>query len=415
MSHTATSIVGVCLENNWGAVQSILNRLQEGVSVCMLSTRWPASYVDQSLEALGVRHVISDRKDLKTPTLHPDFLEIKKINEHDLSKFSGQARTIIFTSGSSARPKAVVHSIQHHIYSAQRVVEELKLGHQDRWLLSLPLWHVSGFSIVFRCFITGAQLVIPDSQLPLPELLSDYEITHASMVSTQLLQVMDSNPPSCLRAAIIGGGPISHQVIETARKHGWPVRTTYGMTETSSMVTLSDEQCAPSSSGRVLKGHELMIASDQEILVRSPSICSGYIQGNQLKKVIDEDGWYHSGDLGEIDSSGNLHVFGRKDHMFISGGENISPEEIQSWINKYPEVLESIVVPIPDPKFGYRPVAFIRGTVRLELMSKYLSETIPKFKIPMLYPWPEQMISANGKHDRELFIQLAVELQKKVG
>jgi len=101
--------------------------------------------------------------------------------------------------------------------------------------------------------------------------------------------------------------------------------------------------------------------------------------------------------------------------MFISGGENISPEEIQSWINKYPEVLESIVVPIPDPKFGYRPVAFIRGTVRLELMSKYLSETIPKFKIPMLYPWPEQMISANGKHDRELFIQLAVELQKKVG
>ena len=379
----------------------------------MLSSRWPAFSVDQSLEALGIRHVISCRKDLRTRTLEPDVLETKKRDHYDLSKVSEHVGTMIFTSGSSTQPKAVLHSIQHHLFSAQRVVKELKLGRQDRWLISLPLWHVSGISIVFRCLIAGAELVIPDSHMPLLESLSHYKITHVSMVSTQLLQVMDTSPPDCLRVAIVGGGPISPQMIETARHHGWPIRTTYGMTETSSMVTLSDEQSDPRSSGRVLQGHELMIAADQEILVRSPSVCSGYLQGEQLKSVVDEDGWYHSGDLGEVDRSGNLYVLGRKDRMFISGGENINPEEIQSWINKYQGVIESIVIPIPDPKFGERPVAFIRGYVLMESISEYLAEHLPKFKVPTLYPWPENIISHLGKYNRETFIKLAIDLQEK--
>lgn len=379
----------------------------------MMSTRWPESNVDRSLDALGIQQVITYRKDLKTRTVEPNVMETNKIDHYDLSKVSNQVGTMIFTSGSSAQPKAVFHSIRHHLYSALRVAEELKLGPQDRWLLSLPLWHVSGISIVFRCLIAGAEVVIPDSHMPLLESLSQYKITHVSLVSTQLLQVMDTSPPDCLRVAIVGGGPISHQMIDTARYHGWPILTTYGMTETSSMVTLSDEQSDPSSSGRVLQGHELMIASDQEILVRSPSVCSGYLSENRLKSVVDEYGWYHSGDLGEMDQSGNLYLLGRKDYMFISGGENISPEEIQSWINNYPDVLESIVIPIPDPIFGHRPVAFIRGLVSMESISEYLAKHLPKFKVPTLYPWPENVISHHGKYDRESLIQLANDLQEK--
>ncbi|MCY4226030.1 MAG: o-succinylbenzoate--CoA ligase [Bacteroidetes bacterium] len=413
MHHGVTTSVGICVDSGGRGVHSILSNLEEGISVCMLSTRWPASSIDESMEALGIRHVISCRKDLKTRTLEPNVLETKKIDHYDLSKVSSQVGTMIFTSGSSAQPKAVFHSIRHHLYSAHRVAEELKLGPQDRWLLSLPLWHVSGISIVFRCLIAGAEVVIPDSHMPLLESLSQYKITHVSLVSTQLLQVMDTSPPDCLRVAIVGGGPISHQMIDAARYHGWPILTTYGMTETSSMVALSDEQSDPRSSGRVLQGHELMIASDQEILVRSPSVCSGYLSGSQLKSVVDEDGWYHSGDLGEMDQSGNLYVLGRKDYMFISGGENISPEEIQSWINNYPDVLESIVIPIPDPTFGHRPVAFIRGPVSMESISEYLAEHLPKFKVPVLYPWPENVISHLGKYGRETFIQLAIDLQEK--
>ena len=405
--------VGVCLESNLQAVEIILGCMQAGISMCILSMRWPAASIDWALERLGIEHVITTRTDLKAKKIAPQSCYNSKVVHPGInSHLCKTVSTIMYTTGSSAEPKAVVHTLNNHITSAESAISKLNLREKDRWLLNLPLWHVSGMSIVFRCLIAGAEIIPPASETSLYEQLFTHGITHVSMVSTQLMQVMDASAPKSLRAAIVGGGPVPHNILDKAIKNGWPIRTTYGMTETSSMVTLSEENFLPGYSGNVLRGHELKISTDGEILVRSPAVCSGYLDRGELQSIVDKEGWFHTGDLGELHPIEGLYVLGRKDNMYISGGENISPEEIESVLCKFSGVEETIVVPVPDSKFGQRSVAFIRGKVDFEDIAPFLIQNLPKFKIPTCYPWPENIRSESMKPDRKSLMNLAIQLQK---
>ena len=405
------SILAICLETSWDSIGAMLMAMQRGTSVCMMSMRWPAAQIEHELSRLGINQIVTNRTDLVTEQIRPSHFLKKSDKLTRIQDLHPKARTILHTSGSSSRPKAVVHSIKSHVLSANRAISKLNLGSSDRWLLSLPLWHVSGMSIVFRCLIANAKIILPDSSLSLLESLSDHQITHVSMVATQLMKFMDEPPPASLRAAIIGGGPTPRYVLKRALNNGWPIRTTYGMTETSSMVTLSNDSSQIGSSGRVLPGNELRIASDGEILVRSPMICAGYLNEGKIEGIIDQDGWLHTGDLGELNSSGELIVKSRKDSMFISGGENISPEEIERVIYESTRVQEAMVIPVPDDKFGQRPVAFIRGCTDFEGLSRFLEKNLPNFKVPICYSWPDHNPSTSIKRDRKSWISLALQLQ----
>lgn len=379
--------------------------------VCILSMQWPGASVDQALDQLGIKDVVTTRKDFRTNRINPDSYGVARVDYSKICAGSGKIATILHTSGTSSRPKAVAHTLNNHIVSAKNACSRLNLSSSDRWLLSLPLWHVSGMSIVFRCLISGAKIVIPDPEMPLMEALSIHKITHVSMVAAQLMQVVDQPPPASLRAAIVGGGPTPDHVLDQGIKMGWPIRTTYGMTETSSMVTLSDKKFPYGSSGHILQGNELKIAEDGEILVRSPAVCLGYLHGDRVQSAVDNDGWLHTGDLGKLDPMGQLYVLGRKDNMFISGGENISPEEIEQVLHTFPEVQESIVVPVPDSRFGQRPVAFIRGCSDFDGLAHFLAQHLPKFKIPAFYSWPTEIPSTSLKHNRKSLTNLAIQLQ----
>ena len=407
------SKVGICLEPGWQAVEALLGCVYAGVSACMLSMRWPGAAVNRALGQLGIEYAVTTRTDLEVECLDPAVCYDEKPHIADVSSYEGVA-TIVYTSGSSAAPKAVAHSLENHITSAQSACAALDLGSSDRWLLSLPLWHVSGISIVFRCSIAGATIVIPDPGISLMEGLSSYQITHVSMVPTQLIRVLEQaqKPPRHLRAVIVGGGPLPQGVLKTAVNKGWPIRTTYGMTETSSMVTLSPKNPSPGSSGHALQGHELKIAEEGEILVRSQAICLGYLNNDAIVSIADDDGWLHTGDLGRLDENGELYVLGRKDNMFISGGENISPEEIEHTLCDVHGVQKAVVVPVPDPEFGQRPVAFIKGSVKLEDLERALNRELPRFRIPKYYPWPDSAESHSLKPDRKLFTELAVRVQE---
>ena len=412
MVRNRISSVGICLESGRQAVEVLLGCVYAGASACMLSMRWPGAAVDQALGRLGIECAVTTRTDLEVECLDPAVWYAEKPHTADVSSYEGVA-TIVYTSGSSAAPKAVAHSLENHITSAQSACAALDLGSSDRWLLSLPLWHVSGISIVFRCSIAGATIVIPDPGMSLMEALSSYQITHVSMVPTQLIRALEQaqKPPRHLRAVFVGGGPLPQGVLKTAVNRGWPIRSTYGMTETSSMVTLSQKNPPPGSSGHALQGNELKIAGDGEILVRSPSICLGYLNNDAIVSVADDDGWLHTGDLGRIDENGELYVLGRKDNMFISGGENISPEEIEHTLCGVQGVQKAVVVPVPDPEFGQRPVAFIKGNAKIEDLGMVLNRELPRFKIPKYYPWPDSIQSHSLKPDRKLFAELAVQLQ----
>ncbi|MCY4158243.1 MAG: o-succinylbenzoate--CoA ligase [Bacteroidetes bacterium] len=404
--------VGICLKTSWQAIEAIMGCMQAGMQVCILNVNWPAISVDGALHRLGIENVLTTRTDLRARSLGISTFRIDRIQQYQVRNLDINATTILHTSGSSIEPKAVLHSVQSHIFSANSVITNLNLGDTDRWLLSLPIWHVSGMSIVFRCLIAGSEIIVLPPEASLFESLSKYRITHVSMVSTQLMQVMNQACPASLRAVILGGGPTPAHVVERAINNGWPIQTTYGMTETSSMVTLSDKNFSISSSGYALQGYDVKIATDREILVRSPAVCSGYLYEGKLQSVVDEDGWFHTGDLGQLNGAGELYVQGRKDNMFISGGENISPEEIEHILGRFSKVKEVIVVPVPDAKYGQRPVAFIRGLSEFGGLREFLEDHLPKYQIPICYTWPDRIPSISFKRNRKSFSKLAIQLQE---
>ncbi len=348
------------------------------------------------------------RADDNCPEPRPEFGEMIDLE---------QQATIMFTSGSSTKPKAVCHSYGNHYYSALGSNENIRVAPGDRWLLSLPLYHVGGLSILFRTMLGGAAVVLMDDTTNPALTIKEQAVTHLSLVPTQLLRLLEANIPeearSQVRAVLIGGGPTPHELIRQAREAGWPVFTTYGLTEMSSQVTTS----APGApvgklhtAGRLLPYRELKISADGEILVRGQTLFLGYFDNDGITKAVDDDGWFHTGDIGQLDEDGCLKPCGRKDNMFISGGENIHPEEIEQCLNAISGIAESLVVAVSDEQYGHRPVAFVRlasgsscNSVRIR---ELLAEVLPGFKLPVrFYHWPETD-SVDLKPNRTRFVKL---------
>jgi O-succinylbenzoic acid--CoA ligase len=181
--------------------------------------------------------------------------------------------------------------------------------------------------------------------------------------------------------------------------------TTYGLTEMASQVTTTAPNATQSelrTAGRVLPGRELMIGSGDEILVRGETLFLGYYHTDHLDRPLDDAGWFATGDRGALTSEGFLTVTGRCDQMFISGGENIFPEEIEQALLGLSSILQSIVVAVPDAEFGQRPVAFVQSTeFQPTEWRRQLAEQLPGFKIPKLFlPWPESTASTSLKPSR---------------
>ncbi len=271
---------------------------------------------------------------------------------------------LLYTSGSTAAPKIAVLSLSNLIANASTAIQALDLGPSDEWRLTLPLYHVGGIGIVLRCILARATIVLDDSP----------DITHLSYVPTHLYRATPVYKK--LRCLLLGGAPIS------SYPQHLPVHTTYGLTEMASMVTLN---------GALLPNRELSLAPDGEIFVKGPCLFQGYLDH---PSSID---WFPTKDLGRFENN-KLIILGRKDWMFISGGENIQPEEIERELLAIPDVYEAAVLPIDDPEFGKRPVAVVRAanSFHFAQMQRELSKTLPKFKIPVALFFIDEMPQKNN-------------------
>jgi O-succinylbenzoic acid--CoA ligase len=149
-------------------------------------------------------------------------------------------------------------------------------------------------------------------------------------------------------------------------------------------------------------------------MVRGETLFAGYVEGEGLDRTLDAEGWFHTGDLGELDGEGNLHVWGRLDNLFISGGENIQPEEIEAALERIDGVERAIVVPVPDSEFGERPAAFVQMTDDEPDPGRLigaLEEALPRFKVPVaFYGWHDDTDAGSMKPDRALFRRLALRI-----
>ena len=312
---------------------------------------------------------------------------------------------MLFTSGSTSEPKAVVHTYGNHYYNAKGSNENIPVRPGDRWLLSLPLYHVSGLGVLFRTMIGGGTVVVPDKKEVLISAIKNYRVTHISLVTTQLYRLLQNsqNIPTLrkLKAILLGGSAIPANLIALAKKYKLPVYISYGLTEMTSQVATSSKPC---SAAKILNYRQLKIAKDGEILVKGKTLFAGYWDGEKLIRPL-KNGWFTTGDLGRM-KKGHLVIFGRKDRMFISGGENIHPEEIERELLRLPQIDQAIVVPQPNVEFGQRPTAFIKGKITSPKITSELERTLPRFKIPQtFYAWPAKL-ALQIKPQRQTFLNL---------
>ena len=274
---------------------------------------------------------------------------------------------IVFTSGSSGQARPIVHSLGNHAASADGAQARVAFGPGQRWLASLPLHHVGGLAILFRALRSGGAMALRRQNEDLEHAIVRTQPTHLSLVASQLTDLLHSKSRPLARALeavqaiLLGGGPVPASLIEAAELRRIPVHATWGMTETTAQVATAKAYDAQSV-GAVLPGRRLRIV-DEEIQVAGPTLALGRVQDSRLLPLCMSDGWFRSGDLGQLipaqDGEERLVIHGRRDRRFVSGGENISPEEIEEALLSLPGIRAAIVVDVPHERWGKRPVAFV--------------------------------------------------------
>ena len=377
-----------------------------GAVAVPISLRVPPAQVGRRAAAVGAQILVTDEPTVASQG--PDSVTVwsprqivarrpSEVNDASSSLSADRPATIVFTSGSTGTPKAALHTWSNHLYSAKGSNANIPLGEGDRWLLTLPLYHVGGLAILVRCAIAGAAVAVAPRGSGIAGGMRRTDATHVSLVSTQLRRVLDeteASPPGRLRAVLLGGGPLPAPLVRRAYRRQWPVHTSYGCTEMGSQITTTPPGATLDelrTAGRRLPHRRIRI-DDGEIHVSGPTLFEGYVSATGLEDPRTDDGWYATGDRGRLDPSGNLHVLGRKDRMFVSGGENVQPEEIEAALEELAGVKRAVVVPVPDDEYGQRPVAFVErdeqeGKGPIE---QRLADDLSGFKVPdAFFSFPE--------------------------
>lgn len=300
------------------------------------------------------------------------------LGEHDMSDLHCR----ILTSGSSGTPHTVGLTYGNHLFSAMGSAFNIGVNPEDRWLCALPISHISGLSIVMRSVIYGTTIVLQDgfNTGDIRRAIEDDGVTLISMVSTMLLRLLEEEVDlSSPRAILVGGGPVPQGALEEALSRGASVIQTYGLTETCSQVTtleVKEARRKVGSVGRPLLTSHLRI-QDGEILVQGPTVSA---------EALDGDGWLHTGDVGRIDEDGFLYVEGRTDEMIITGGENVSPGEVEDALVRHPEIVEAAVVGRPDPEWQQAVTAVVvlsaGSNLGLEAIREHCAGLLASYKVP---------------------------------
>ncbi|AXN29938.1 o-succinylbenzoate--CoA ligase [Vibrio coralliilyticus] len=352
-------------------------------AVCALTM--PQTQVELETKLTSLYMTGSERKVwVAPPNLMLSSLSTMTIERADLADYptgyqADNLASIVFTSGSTGAPKAVAHTSAQHMASASGLLEKFTFKQSDSWLLSLPMYHVSGLAIIYRWLHAGATLKVGSGLLQ-----EDIRhVTHASLVATQLQRLLDSNTPLELTHVLLGGSHIPVSLSHKAEQQGIETWLGYGMTEAASTVTAKRVD-SDYTAGKVLPKRRVKLEG-QRIYIGGETLASGYYQQGSLEPIV-QDAWFDSKDLGEW-KHGELKIIGRVDNLFISGGENIHCEEIEALLNQLPEVIQSIIVPIEDKEFGHRPVAVIQSHQRLDIecIEQRLGQSLTRFKWPVAY------------------------------
>ena len=293
---------------------------------------------------------------------------------------------IINTSATTGKFKSVPVrwlQIEAHVKASANV---LGVEEHDNWLVVLPMFHVSGLSIILRTLYNGTRATIREkfSEQVVLEALETGEVTIVSLVPTVLQRIVERIQTPTLRAILLGGEFIPMPLLQECVQRNLPVYKTYGMSETFAQSTTFSIQEHPNklaSVGYPLQGVTIEIRNPDEegvgeVWLLSPMLMKGYLNKEPIKGAFNTD------DIGYVDKDGFLYLLNRRKDIIISGGENIYPKEIEDVLYGMKGILECAVIPVSDPKWGQVPVLCVVTNCSEDDILEYLLSCLAKYKVP---------------------------------
>ena len=422
--------VAVFCKNPFLAILAILTVWESGAAPVMLNYLLTDAEIQDEIALTNSKYVLLDSDihfiDSNNKLFLTDLIENgKEIPLQEAEKLFRQEQkaVYIFTSGSTGKPKAVEHTMMSLKAAYDAGNHFLGYMPTDVWLLSLPLFHISGFSIVTRTMLSGASLVISESS-NVSDIVTSLEsnpITICSFVSTQLKKLVDETvmPSKSLRFSLIGGGKAEVSLLQKAVHLQWKPCAVYGMSETGAFVTVLKPEILnlkKGSAGYLLEGVQINISNDEmetvpngeigEIGIKSASLFTGYFNNRKESDERLVHGYFLTGDLGYLDGDGFLFVTGRKTDVINSGGEKIHPHEIENILLSFGNIQECCVIGIPHPVWGEAVTAAVTakesGTLSENEIIRSLYKLLPSFKVPKrVIILPELPKSALGKISKD--------------
>ncbi|MEL6270326.1 MAG: o-succinylbenzoate--CoA ligase [Chloroflexota bacterium] len=331
-------------------------------------------------------------------------------------------QAIVFTSGTSGKPKGVEITFGNHFYSAMASAYRLGLNPNDRWLSVLPLYHVGGLAVIFRSTLYGITTVLHDRfDIDRIQYSFDYHgITMISLVPTMLYRMIEAGVrwPDSLRLILLGGAAAPPELLQRAFDMGLPIAPTYGLTEAASQVATMRPEDAwkkPGSVGKPLMFTSVRIADENggsvpageygEVLVGGPTVMKGYYKNDDANAKTLFNGELRTGDIGYLDEDGDLWLVQRRSDLIVSGGENVYPAEVENVLRGHPAVREAVVVGVNHPEWGQQVAAAIQladgATLTEQELTDYSREHLAGYKQPRRILFVEAFPqTASGKIQR---------------
>ena len=416
--------VALLLPNGLAMVVAVHALAALGVVLVPLNLRLTATELAWPLADSGAAWLLHDPRTARMAAAALDACDTSGVTLLDAAAFLGSSTdrerlahgpdsaaspdapfAILYTSGTTGRPKGAVLTQANFWWSAIGSAMQLGLRDEDRWLACLPLFHVGGLSILFRATWYGIAALVHErfDAVAVRRAIDDDGVTLVSLVPTTLQRLLDAQGdtrfPATLRCVLLGGAPAALPLLERCAALGVPVAQTYGLTECASQVATLPPAQAPGrlgSAGRPLFPTEIRIADQHgaplpatepgEILVRGPTVMSGYHANAGATAQALRDGWFHTGDVGRCDDDGYLYVLDRRDDLIVSGGENVYPAEVEGVLLAHPGVLEAAVIGEADERWGQCVVAVVRlaagAAIDVPALTAHCRATLAGYKVP---------------------------------
>lgn len=330
------------------------------------------------------------------------------------------AAAIAFTSGTTGAPRGAVLTRDALLASAAASQANLGWRGDDRWLLCMPLAHVGGLSIVTRCLAARRCVLVAPRFDPaaFPRWVDERGVTLASLVPTMLARILEASPrwrpPAHLRAILVGGAEVPSSLLRAAKARGLPMLPSYGLTESCAQILAVPyaERFDPAGwgSGLPLPGVDLRVV-DGRIEIRGPMLMAGYWGEDPLAPGA----WFDTGDLGELDARGCLHVHARRADLIISGGENVYPAEVERALEGMPGIAAAGVFGVPSDAWGEEVAAVLVAAAappRDEELREHFAARLAPHKRPRRVCYaPALPHTPGGKLDRPALRAFAASLR----